>query len=951
MTFFSHRKFILSILFFLFSIPTTAIAEVDLSDNNAATDVPQEERSPINRVPLDTNKYRVLTLDNGMEVVLVQSETAPSTSFSIGLGVGSWNDPEDQAGIAHFLEHMVFLKSEKYPKVDGLATFIQSKGGWVNAFTSNIHTVYNFQVTNDAFDEALDRLVAGIKAPLFDVSYVEKEINAVDSEWRRKKDEDAFATMMAVRQNLNPKHPASRFGTGNKETLSAHNPEDLLANLKRFHAKYYSAAIMRASVHSTLSLDEQEKIVTPILSKINNTPVTLEAIDEAMYTAKQLKKRIFLKGKNSADFVSYVFPFTEKDITFQDHPDFITAKLLGSMHEGGLIDSLRKLGLVHEMGVYAYKNFQDFQGTIEIEVQYTEKGRDREADVVKAIFDYAEKAKKEFITEGYVEFLQKKLNVERESALPYEGVGLTNFFVMRNPYVDIRNSFDSGYIIESFNKKAVARRLQAVHANNILVIDRSTKHEVSEPIAFSDQKKRVENSDLKKLVKTSKLDLKFSAPQILEVSQEFDEHHQFLESPELVVDNSGIQARLMHSKKFQNEKGTVNLILRSAFTSKNVENFVHSHVLHNLLHKHNRSLEQQVQERYDVSFRDTNNIFAESSISLGGPTKHHVEVLGEILNAYNKVDITQEKINIEVAPYVQSMQGMSRAGPLHQAYFKKADLLNIFPNAYSAEERIAALNKITVKSLQKFRDDYLSAAFIDIYAFGNYTEEDVKKMSQLALEKLGARKGEFVRLSKGDEYDFSKQRFQDIAFDADTNGVGYALEFFDAEKSLKTEYQAQVLASLMHPDFFESLRTEQKLAYDLGVYPGGQDGHSSITLYIHSNVAGFDVLGKSFDTFLNDFKARLSRLEDSEIASIKESFKQNLLKEPGSVYEESGEYFSEWSLRPEQYFTKEERAAAIDAVTAADVTSLFKRLIVDKKSERFRYQVRGGDFANTKFLK
>ncbi len=951
MKFFFNRYFLLSIFFFAVSIAISAFAAAEDSQAVATKNASQETDSPINRLPLDTNTYRVLELDNGVEVVLVQSKTAPNTSVSIGLGVGSWNDPEDQAGIAHFLEHMVFLKSEKYPQVDGLARFIQAQGGWVNAFTSNLHTVYNFQVSNDAFEESLDRLAAGIKAPLFDIDYVEKEINAVDSEWRRKKDEDGYATMLAVRQNLNPKHPASRFGTGNKETLSAHAPKDLLANLKAFHANYYSAAIMRASVHSTLSLDEQEKIVIPILSQFDNRPVNIEAIDEPLYSKKQLKKRILLKSKNSADFVTYVFPFIEKELTLHDHPNFVTAKLLGSMHEGGLIDSLRQEGLIHEMDVYASKNSQDSQGVVEIKVQYTEQGREREADVLKAVFGYTEQTKKKFITKDYVDFLRKKLRVEFERAQPHEGVRLTNFFVMRNPDVKLRNSFDSAYTIENFNKKAVIHRLNAVNSNNVLIIDRSSKNTVSEAIAYSDQKKTVLNSNLKKRVKSSKLDLQFSAPSILEVSEEFDEHHQFLESPELVVDKPGLQARLMHSQNFHNEKGIVKLVLRSSLPAKNVDNFVHSHILHNLLHKHNRALAQRVQESFGVGFRDKNNQFAESSIAISGPSNQHSQVLDEILASYKNVNITQEKIDIEVGPYVQSMQGMSRAGPLHQAYFKKAELLGIFPNAFTAEERITALKKITVKSLQQFRDEYLKRAFIDIYAFGNYTEDDVKKMSQLAIEHLGERKGTFVRLAKGEEYDFSKQAFQDIAFDADTTGVSYALEFFDSEKSLKTEFEAKVLASLMHPKFFESLRTEQKLAYDLGVYAGGQDWHSSLTLYIHSNVAGFDVLGKSFDAFLKEFETELTSIGDGDIAGIKDSMKQQLLKEPGSVYEEAGEYFSEWSLRPEQYFSIDARVNALDSITAQDVKALFKRLIVDKKSERFRYQVRGTDFADAQYVK
>jgi insulysin len=59
-------------------------------------------------------------------------------------------------GLAHFLEHMLFLGTEKYPKESHYHEFISTHGGQKNAATSEDYTYYYFDVKNDAFEEALD---------------------------------------------------------------------------------------------------------------------------------------------------------------------------------------------------------------------------------------------------------------------------------------------------------------------------------------------------------------------------------------------------------------------------------------------------------------------------------------------------------------------------------------------------------------------------------------------------------------------------------------------------------------------------------------------------------------------------------------------------------------------------------------------------------------------------
>lgn len=904
-----------------------------------------------NRLPKDTNEYRVINFDNGLELVLIHDKEAKITSVSYGVGVGSWDEPEDQLGIAHFLEHMLYLKSEKYPNPGEFSEFVQSNGGQANAFTTPIHTVYYFSIADHAFKEALDRVVASITEPQLDIAYVSKEINAVDSEWRLRKDQDGFAVQQAFRTIINKKHPASRFNIGNKDTLSAYDPETLVTNLEKFHSTYYTANNSKVAIYSALPLDDLEAASVPLLQDIKSKNVMRPKIKVPRFGKDAIGKRIILKAKNSSNVVAYIFPFQEKNAYWKEKPGHVFSKVVGGMHEGSLFSRLREEGLIHQIHLNVSRDYHDNAGSVTFSVEYTEKGRSKEADVLAAIFAYVKEAEKSFITPDYLAFVKERLELEIDDAEPYEGLALTNNFVRRDPNIPMTHFFDSNYILSGYSKSGMERVFDAVRPDNIIILDRSPKAEVTEEMAYTSEKMGIEDADVASLVKTSKRTFDFKAPERVTISKNETEYEQTLTAPKLLVDKPGLQARLMHSQKFKNHEGLLKLVLRSSLTSKRVEEFVHSHVLHNLMHKENRLLAEQVGNKYDVNFHDSNNIFAESNISLSGPTENHLEVLEGILRTYRAVDITQEKIDIETKPYIESMEGMSKAGPLHQMYFKRADMLNLYPNAFSAQERIQGLKSITVESLKNFRDAYLKAAFIDIYAFGNYKQDQILKAAALAEQYLGERKGEFVRLAKGDEYDFSKTKFQDITFDIDVSGVGFALEYVSPVKSLEMYYQANMLATLMHPKYFDALRTEKKLAYSLGVYATAYDDHPGITLYIHSNVADFDVISESIEAFITAFSKEITTLSDEDIQSLKTVLKENLLKEPGNVYEEAGEYLNEWSLRPEQYKSKEKHIAAIDSVNAEQIKRLFKDLIKNENAERFRYQVRGNDSVGAAFLK
>lgn len=89
--------------------------------------------------------------------MLISDSEADKSAAALDVRVGSALDPKPLFGTAHFLEHMLFMGTEKYPSENEYGEYIKNNGGYNNAWTSLTDTNYHFDSSNSAFAEALDR--------------------------------------------------------------------------------------------------------------------------------------------------------------------------------------------------------------------------------------------------------------------------------------------------------------------------------------------------------------------------------------------------------------------------------------------------------------------------------------------------------------------------------------------------------------------------------------------------------------------------------------------------------------------------------------------------------------------------------------------------------------------------------------------------------------------------
>ena len=130
----------------------------------------------ITKPKIDTLDYGFKELSNGLKVFLISDPETTKSSAALAVGVGSLANKKDEQGLAHFCEHLLFMVSKQYPYENDYSSFLAKNGGFSNASTSKDRTIFYFDVSNEAFEGALDRFAQFFICPIFNEGSVGREI-------------------------------------------------------------------------------------------------------------------------------------------------------------------------------------------------------------------------------------------------------------------------------------------------------------------------------------------------------------------------------------------------------------------------------------------------------------------------------------------------------------------------------------------------------------------------------------------------------------------------------------------------------------------------------------------------------------------------------------------------------------------------------------------------------
>lgn len=188
-------------------------------------------------------------------------------TLSVLVNVGSFSDPSEYQGLAHFVEHLVSMGSSKYPAENAFKDHIMYRGGIYNAVTTAEDTIFTMIVPEEQLDCCMDCFSAVFKAPLLRKESAIHVCDAIEMEFQKIINNDAIRFIFLLASLAAEGYPQGKFGWGNLQSLwrKTNNNENadnrLYEAAYKFYRRYYCANRMYICMESRLPLPEMENLI------------------------------------------------------------------------------------------------------------------------------------------------------------------------------------------------------------------------------------------------------------------------------------------------------------------------------------------------------------------------------------------------------------------------------------------------------------------------------------------------------------------------------------------------------------------------------------------------------------------------------------------------------------------------------------------------------------------
>lgn len=195
------------------------------------------------------------TLANGLRVTLRHVPGLKRSAAALRVTAGSHDVPLEWPGLAHFLEHLLFLGTERFPTSEGLMAYVQGQGGQVNASTRERTTDFFFELPTRSFSDGLERLSDMLAKPRMNLDDQLREREVLQAEFVAWSQDPAAQQQFSLFEGLPAEHPLRGFHAGNRDSLQVEQAAFQQA-LKDFHQQFYQTGQMTLSLVGPQSLEE-----------------------------------------------------------------------------------------------------------------------------------------------------------------------------------------------------------------------------------------------------------------------------------------------------------------------------------------------------------------------------------------------------------------------------------------------------------------------------------------------------------------------------------------------------------------------------------------------------------------------------------------------------------------------------------------------------------------------
>ncbi len=287
------------------------------------------------------------SMENGLRVVLQEDRSSPVVALQIWVKTGSADEKDEEAGMCHFIEHMIF-KGTDQRKVGEMAREIEALGGSINAYTSYDHTVYHITIASRYADIALQILSDAIQHSLFDPIELEKEREVILEEIRMGEDSPSRRLFRQTMATAFKHHPYGRPIIGYEKTIRSITRDQMI----HFFKQWYTPDRMVFVVVGDFDIQEMEGKINTLLKDFRRLPAPLP---ERVKEPEQNEIRVDMTfGKFKETYLQMAVPIPS--VIHEDAPGLdVLEQLLGGGETSRLVQKVKlEKGFVHSISASSY---------------------------------------------------------------------------------------------------------------------------------------------------------------------------------------------------------------------------------------------------------------------------------------------------------------------------------------------------------------------------------------------------------------------------------------------------------------------------------------------------------------------------------------------------------------------------------------------------------------------
>ncbi len=921
----------------LFAVFALSIFSITTTANNGSTIITSDN---------DDRIYRHLILGNGLPVILVSDPSSEKSAASLDVNVGSGNDPKDKPGLAHFLEHMLFLGTEKYPEAGEYQKFISTHGGSNNAFTSYDHTNYFFDIASDHFEPALDRFSQFFTAPLFSEKFVDRERNAVHSEYTAKIKDDFRRAWDVYKTIINPDHPSSKFSVGSLDTLTENAPGALRNRLVAFYREHYAANKMALSVLGPQSLDQLQEWVQTKFGAIPSKPSILKAETQLppLFLRNTLPLAVELLPEKDIQRLSMEFPLPPIKHLWQQKPLHYIGFFLGHEGKGSLLSELKRRGWAQRLSAGAGFSSED-ASTFKISIDLTESGLKHRDDVVKQVFSAINLLKERGIEAWRFDELKTMADLEfRFAEKPTETQTVMSFSNRMHDY-PVADLIRASYAMDVFSPRTISLYLNLLNPGNLLLMTSYKAANVDKRTQYYDvpySVKKISNEKITdwKNARSSVLalpganlfipkKLAWRAPETGGLKAILgNDMSQFLYPQPLPLKlfsekQLPVSAWYKHNHQFKLPKADVRIRIYSPNLNNGADGLARNELMVALLS------DQLNELTYTAAMAGLGvGVIPHSrgmDIRLNGFDPKMAVLLNKVVEKLASPIWRLDRFDAIKADVIRSLKNAKREIPYRQLMSEAVEVT--YSKVSSEEQLLAATEKLSLKDIRIFIRDYFSGAEVKALIYGN-TDASAAEQWLASLATLITTDSE----RKPDSGKIARLPETTLWRDLDLPHKDKAVILFVQGHNdvIKERATMMLLRQIMHSPFYYQMRTERQLGYM--VFSTGLPVRrvAGTALVVQSPSTPVVQLQKEITDFLERFNTQLEEETKESFNKHKQALLLNLQEPEKNMGERAQRYWRDLGLGYDNFDHRDQLIEAVSSINKAELSAFYESRFLKK---------------------